>query len=178
MSILPKFSLIVAKSRNNVIGADGDLPWRLSSDLKFFKKTTIGKPVLMGRVTWESLPFPLPGRPNLVLTRDRYYTAKGAEVFRDPMDMIGRGYELAGSIGANEIMLIGGANLYTSLLKYCDRMYISHINVELSGDAYFPEFPAKDWHVVHQEQVLQSKSDQYSFEINIYERISPDESLG
>ena len=98
MSTNPKLSLIVAKSRNGIIGVDGDLPWRLSSDLKFFKATTLGKPVLMGRVTWESLPFPLPGRPNLVLTRNADYKAPKAELFHDVHDMIGRGYELALSL--------------------------------------------------------------------------------
>ncbi len=83
MSANPTLSLIVAKSRNGVIGIDGDLPWKLSSDLKFFKAATIGKPVLMGRVTWESLPFALPGRPNLVLTRIADYKAPKAEIFTD-----------------------------------------------------------------------------------------------
>jgi len=127
--------VIVAKSRNGVIGVDGDLPWRLSSDLKFFKATTLGKPVLMGRVTWESLPFPLPGRPNLVLTRNTDYKAPKAELFHDVHDMIGRGYELAGQMGADEIMLIGGAKLYASLMKYCDRMYITEVDAMIEGDA-------------------------------------------
>ena len=121
MITYPKLSLIVARSRNGVIGVDGDLPWRLPSDLKFFKKTTLGKPVLMGRVTWESLPFPLPGRPNLVLTRNADYVAERAEVFTDLYDMVGRGFELAGQVGATEVMLIGGAKLYTTLLPFCDR---------------------------------------------------------
>jgi len=95
MNANPTLSLIVAKSRNGVIGIDGDLPWKLSSDLKFFKAVTMGKPVLMGRVTWESLPFPLPGRSNLVLTRKVDYKAPKAEVFTDIYEMIGRGYELA-----------------------------------------------------------------------------------
>jgi len=121
----PRLSLIVAKSRNNVIGIDGDLPWRLSSDLKFFKETTLGKPVLMGRVTWESLPFPLPGRPNLVLTRNPEFMAPKAEVFTDINAMIGRGYELAGEHNVDEVMLIGGAKLYARLLGFCDRLYIT-----------------------------------------------------
>ena len=95
----PKLSAIVAKSRNNVIGIEGGLPWHLSSDLQFFKKTTLGKPVLMGRVTWEGLPFALPGRPNLVLTRNQNYISPPAEIFQTTRDLIGRGYELAGELG-------------------------------------------------------------------------------
>ena len=104
----PKLSAIVAKSRNNVIGNKGSLPWHLSSDLKFFKTTTLGKPVLMGRVTWEGLPFALPGRPNLVLTRNNNYISPPAEIFRSATDMIGRGYELAGETGVKEVMIVGG----------------------------------------------------------------------
>ena len=107
MVTYPKLACIVAKSRNGVIGVDGDLPWKLSSDLKFFKKATLGKPVLMGRVTWESLPFALPGRPNLVLTRQSDYVAKGAEVYRTVVDLVARGFELAGELNVEEMMIIG-----------------------------------------------------------------------
>ena len=95
MSTNPKLCAVVAMDRNRTIGKDGDLPWRLPSDLKHFKRVTLGKPCLMGRKTWESLPFPLPGRPNLVLTRNADYAAQGAEVFTDMNSMIREGYELA-----------------------------------------------------------------------------------
>jgi len=135
----PKLSAIVAKSRNNVIGIDGGLPWHLSSDLKFFKKTTLGKPVLMGRTTWEGLPFPLPGRPNLILTRNKNYFSPDAEIFHTVKDLVGRGYEIAGAQNLKEVMVIGGAMLYGTLLPYCDRLYISDVNTDLKGDAFFPE---------------------------------------
>ena len=135
----PKLSLIVAKSRNGVIGVEGDLPWKLSSDLKYFKKVTMGKPVLMGRVTWESLPFPLPGRPNLVLTRDRTYQAPKAEIFHDVYELIGRGYELAGELGSDEIMLIGGAKLYAALMGVVD---------EIAEGCFYPR-PHRDVSEVH-----------------------------
>ena len=170
MSLHPKLSLIVAKSRNNVIGVDGDLPWKLSSDLQFFKKTTLGKPVLMGRVTWESLPFPLPGRPNLVLTRNAAYKAPKAEVFTDLNDMIGRGFELAGLTGADEVMLIGGAQLYARLLPLCDRLYITEVDAVIDGDAHFPVISAFDWTLSEAISVLQGEKDDYPFEIKIYDR--------
>ena len=170
MTTLPKLSLIVARAQNGVIGVEGDLPWRLSSDLKFFKKTTLGKPVLMGRVTWESLPFPLPGRPNLVLTRNADYSAPNAEVFTDMTAMIGRGYELAGELDVDEVMLIGGAKLYASLLKYCDRMYITEVDIEIEGDAYFPEFDAQDWKVTSETPYPKGDKDDYPFTVKVYDR--------
>ncbi len=166
----PMLSLIVAKSRNNVIGIEGDLPWRLSSDLKFFKATTMGKPVLMGRVTWESLPFPLPGRPNLVLTRNSDYKAPKAEVFTDVHAMIGRGYELAGETGADEVMLIGGAKLYASLMRYCGRMYVTDVDAMIEGDAHFLAIPADKWKVVSETPYPKGKNDDYPFTVRVYER--------
>ena len=170
MTTHPKLSLIVAKSRNNVIGIDGDLPWRLSSDLKFFKQVTLGKPVLMGRVTWESLPFPLPGRRNIVLTRNKAYQAPKAEVFTDVHAMIGRGYEVAGQTGAQEIMLIGGAKLYTSLMKYCDRMYITEVDAMIQGDAHFPAIRADHWQLTSETLHKQGPKDDYPFSVRIYDR--------
>lgn len=166
----PILSAVVAKSRNGVIGIDGGLPWRLSSDLKFFKATTLGKPVLMGRKTWESLPFPLPGRANLVLTRNTDYDAPQAHVFSDVHAMIGRGYEIAGETGANEIMLIGGAMLYASLLKYCQRLYVTEVDALIEGDAHFPAIIASDWIVKSEVPYLQGAKDDYPFTVKVYER--------
>jgi len=170
MSTNPKLSLIVAKSLNGVIGIDGDLPWKLSSDLKFFKATTMGKPGLMGRVTWESLPFPLPGRPNLVLTRNAKYEAPKAEVFTNVYEMIGRGYELAGLSGGDEVMLIGGAKLYAFLLDYCDRLYVTEVDAMIEGDAHFPAIRKDRWDVVSETAYPQGEKDDYPFTVKIYER--------
>jgi len=163
-------SLIVAKSRNGVIGIDGDLPWKLSSDLKYFKTVTMGKPVLMGRVTWESLPFPLPGRPNLVVTRKKEYVTKKAEVFPDVHAMIGRGYELAGLMGVDEIMLIGGAKLYAGFMKYCDRMYITEVDAMIEGDAHFPAIRSDHWIVTKETFFSKDVGDDYSFTVKVYDR--------
>ncbi len=170
MSTNPHFSLIVAKSRNGVIGVDGKLPWHLSSDLQFFKKTTLGKPVLMGRVTWESLPFPLPGRPNLVLTRDAKFKAKRAEVHFDLHAMIGRGYELAGQSGTDEVMLIGGAKLYALAMPYITRMYITEVDAMIEGDAHFPAISASDWELKSETPYPKTPKDDYPFTVRVYER--------
>ncbi len=170
MTNYPKLSLIVARSLNNVIGVDGDLPWKISSDLKYFKQVTLGKPVLMGRVTWDSLPFPLPGRPNLVLTRNPDFKAKKAEVFTDMHAMIGRGYELAGELNVDEVMLIGGARLYAHLLPLCDRMYITDVQTEIDGDAMFPEIDLKAWELVHSTPQTRQAGDDFDVVFKVFDR--------
>ena len=170
MSTHPKLSLIVARARNGVIGVDGDLPWRIPSDLQFFKQTTLGKPILMGRVTWESLPFALPGRPNLVLTRNADYAAKKCEVFTDIYEMVGRGFELAGLSGGDEIMVIGGAKLYAALLPMCDRCYVTEVDVMIEGDAHFPTLSDFDWEIVKTHPLTKSNKDEFSAIVKVYER--------
>lgn len=171
MSTNPKLCAVVAMDRNRVIGREGDLPWRLPSDLKHFKRVTLGKPCLMGRKTWESLPFPLPGRPNLVLTRDTTYTALKADIFTDMTDMIGRGFELAGASGVDEVMLIGGAQLYASLLPHCDRLYVTHVDAEVTeGDVYFPTIDPQDWVKKSEDGPTQAPKDDHAFTIAVYDR--------
>ncbi len=167
----PKLSAIVAKSRNNVIGVEGGLPWHLSSDLQFFKKTTLRKPVLMGRVTWEGLPFPLPGRANLVLTRNTNYMAPPAEIFTNMNDMIGRAFEIAGETNADEVMIVGGAKVYAETLPLCDRLYVTDVHVELSGDAYFPEIKTDIWKLTSETEVAAGPSDDHDFTIRVYDRV-------
>jgi dihydrofolate reductase len=157
--------------KNNVIGREGDLPWRLPSDLKHFKRVTLGKPCLMGRKTWESLPFPLPGRPNLVLTRNAEYVAIGASVFSDINDMIGQGYELAGKAGVDEIMLIGGGQLYSKLLPYCDRLYVTQVEAQVEGDARFPEINSAQWRRASLEGPIKGPKDDYAFSVAVFDRV-------
>ena len=172
MSTNPKLCAIVAMDRNNVIGREGDLPWRLPSDLKHFKRVTLGKPCLMGRKTWESLPFPLPGRPNLVLTRNAAYAAEGAQVFSDMHAMIGQGYELAGAAGVDEVMLIGGAQLYETLLLRCDRLYVTRVEAEVDGDAVFPEIDLGQWHLTREDAPQKGPKDEFSFRVAVFDRVN------
>lgn len=132
-------SQIVAIGRNRVIGAGNALPWRLPDDLAHFKRLTLGKPVLMGRKTWESLGRPLPGRDNLVITRNPGYHAAGARVFAS-IDTA-----LAACSDAPEIMLIGGAELYAQTLPICDRLYLTEVDAAPDGDAFFPALDPADW---------------------------------
>ena len=140
MRPLPRIALIAARDQKGAIGKDGDLPWRLPDDLRHFKKRTLGCPVVMGRKTWESLPFPLPGRRNLVLTRQDTYPAEGAEVFQD-VDA------LLQAIGdAEKVYVIGGGEIYRMFLPHADELDVTEVETEVSGaDAFFPAVEGSEW---------------------------------
>lgn len=140
-----RLALVAARARNGVIGRDGDLPWRLKADLAHFKKVTLAKPVLMGRKTWESLPFPLPGRANLVLTRDRDYAPEGATAFTNFEAMLGAAGTMARARGGDEVCVIGGEALYRLALARADRLYLTEVEAEIDGDARFPQVAEADW---------------------------------
>lgn len=144
----PILSVIAAMARNRVIGRDNQLPWHLPADLQHFKRLTMGKPMIMGRHTWESLPGLLPGRPHIVVSRDSRYRAAGASVAHS----LDEALELAGELG-DEVMLIGGANLYAQALPLADRLYLTLVDAEIDGDAWFPAFDTDDW-------VLEDRQDQ------------------
>jgi len=167
---VPTISLIVARARNGVIGRDGDLPWRLPSDLRFFKKTTLGKPCVMGRKTWESLPFPLPGRANLVLTRQSGYTAEGAKVFNNFNMIMCEAHVEAGCIGVDEIMIIGGGGLYEHALPIAHRIYITIVEADVTGDTHFPDL-GPEWSLVSEGEPQQGERDDYPFRVCIYDRV-------
>lgn len=166
----PILAAIVARSTNHVIGRGGDLPWRLRSDLQHFKRVTLGKPCLMGRKTWESLPFALPGRPNLVLSRDADYQAEGAELFTDMNAMVGRGAELAGSLGVDEVMIIGGAQIYATLMPWIGRIYETEVDAIIEGDAHFPELSDDIWATRDELHHIAGKGDDFAFKTRILDR--------
>jgi len=139
---------VVAVADNGVIGADGDLPWRLPGDLKHFKAVTLGKPIVMGRKTWESLPKrPLPGRPNLVVSRQPGFRADGAEVFADLETALARADALAVRSGLDdpEVSVIGGAEIFRLTLPMTTRLYLTEVHAEPAGDTWFPEIDPADW---------------------------------
>jgi dihydrofolate reductase len=132
-------SLIVAVSTNNVIGAGGDLPWRLSDDLKRFKAATMGKPIVMGRKTYESIGRPLPGRQNIVITRQSGFTAEGCDVVRSTAEAV------EAAEGADEIMVIGGSQIYAAFLPLAERIYLTRVHTEVEGDVFFPPLKKDEW---------------------------------
>ncbi|TFW44452.1 dihydrofolate reductase [Pseudomonas fluorescens] len=141
-------SLIAALGENRVIGVDNRMPWHLPGDFKYFKATTLGKPIIMGRKTWDSLGRPLPGRLNLVVSRQTDLVLEGAEVFPSLDAAVERAQAWALEQGVDELMLIGGAQLYAQGLEQADRLYLTRVALSPEGDAWFPAFDANQWTLV------------------------------
>ncbi len=165
----------IARARNGVIGRDGDLPWRLKTDLANFRAVTMGKPVIMGRKTWESLPRrPLPGRMNLVVTRDGSYPeqaiAKGALVCERFDEAVQIGREQAEEDGVSEVCVIGGADLFALALPKARRLYLTEVEGEPEGDVVFPAFDEADWREVRREAHPAGPDDDYAFVFRVLER--------
>ena len=154
-----KISIIVAMASNGVIGRDNQLPWHLTAYLKHFKQKTLGKPILMGRKTWESIGRPLPGRTNIVITRDSSYSAAGCEV----VNSIDAAIAAAGE--HDEVMVIGGAELYRQVLPDTETIYLTKIHEVFAGDTRFPEIYNTEWHQVERvdHEADEKNSHDYSF---------------
>ena len=158
-------SLIVAASANNVIGSQGELPWRLSDDLRRFRETTMGKPIVMGRKTWDSIGRPLPGRQNIVITRQPDFTAEGC-------DVVASVAEAMSAVGdAAEIMVIGGSQIYELFLPHADRLYLTRVHAEIAGDAFFPAISERDWRLVDEEHHAADERNEHAFSFQRYERV-------
>lgn len=138
-------TIVVAVSRNGIIGRDGDMPWRLSTDLKRFKSLTLGKPVIMGRKTFQSIGKPLPGRPNIVITRDAAFSVPGVEA----TGSLGEAIELASSLARqgeiDEICVIGGGEIYRQAIDVADVLHVTHVEAEIDGDTSFPAIDPAIW---------------------------------
>ena len=157
-------SLIVAASTNNVIGVNGGLPWHLPDDLKRFKAITLGKPVVMGRKTHASIGRALPGRPNIVISARAGFQAQGCEVVASTAAAI------AAARGADEIMIIGGGQIYALFLPLAARIYLTRVQVELDGTAHFPKLDEREWRI--SERVMRDNDERHahSFEFITLER--------
>lgn len=160
-------SFVVAVARNGVIGREGGLPWHISSDLKRFKEITMGKPVVMGRKTWESLPRkPLPGRRNIVITRQADFAPEGAEVAATPEEALA----LCGD--APEVAVIGGGEIYRLFWPLVDRLYLTEVDLEVVGDTHFPPVSAAEWREVGREVHPKGEKDTASFTLRILDRMT------
>ncbi len=170
-----KISLIAAMAENRVIGLNNKLPWNLPADLAWFKKQTLNKPIVMGRKTWESLPFkPLPGRDNIIITRDANYQAKNKKNERVSSAIVcisvTEAINYALSQGCDELMFIGGASLYTQVLDRVDYLYLTWVKGEFSGDAWFPEIDFSQWQESFSERHEADKNNLHSYQFSIYQR--------
>lgn len=162
-------SMIAALGVNRVIGFNNRMPWHLPTDFKYFKATTLGKPIIMGRKTWDSLGRPLPGRLNLVVSRQTDLQLEGAEVFASLDAAIERAESWAIEQGVSEVMLIGGAQLYTQGLAYADKLYLTRVDLNPEGDACFPEFDETQWKRV-KEEMHAAVDDKPAFSFEVWER--------
>lgn len=167
-----KIVIHVAIAQNGVIGRDGGLPWRLSTDLQRFKAATMGKPIVMGRKTWESFPKrPLPGRLNIVVTRDKNFRAEGAEVAHSLDDAIAlaniRGRCMA---GADDICVIGGGEIYRQALAIADELHVTHVMAEPDGDTVFPAIDPEVWEPVSSVEVPAGDRDSHATRHTVYQR--------
>ncbi|KIY40265.1 MULTISPECIES: dihydrofolate reductase [unclassified Pseudomonas] len=160
-------SLIAAHAENRVIGIDNSMPWHLPGDFKYFKATTLGKPIIMGRKTWDSLGRPLPGRLNIVVSRQAGLELAGAEVFSSLEQALVRAEQWALEKGVDELMLIGGAQLYGQALEkgLVSRMYLTRVELAPAGDAWFPEFDQGQWKLVSSEAQAEEGKPGYHFEV-------------
>ena len=163
-----KIALVVAVSQNNVIGRDNQLPWHLPEDLQYFKSVTMGKPILMGRKTFDSIGRPLPGRKNIVITRDLEWDAEGVEVVHSVDDALATGADACAVANSDEIMIIGGAQIYRDCLPIADRLYLTRVEAEIEGDAFFPDIDIKQWQKIAEKPP--KEIDKYSYCFQVLER--------
>lgn len=162
-------AMIVAMAKNRVIGVDGKLPWYLPEDLKFFKRMTQAKPLVMGRKTYASIGKPLPNRLNIVVTRDESFSAEGTRVCFDLASALLLADQQATIEAAEEIMVMGGGEIYRQALPYAQRLYITEVDVEVNGDAVFPELSAEEWREV-QRVAGKPAEGQPHYDFVVYER--------
>jgi dihydrofolate reductase len=168
----PHVAVVVARARNGVIGKDGALPWRLKSDMALFKASTLGKPVVMGRKTWDSLPRkPLPGRLNIVLTRDKGFEAVGAvacESFEEALEIA---REQAREDDVEEVCVIGGAALIALALQRAKRIYLTEVDADPDGDVHMPKLDESQWTETRRERFEAGPDDQHPFTFRVLERL-------
>ena len=146
-----KIAMIAAVAENRAIGIDNKMPWYLPGDLRYFKAVTMGKPIIMGRKTFESLGKPLPGRTNIVITRDKAYHFDGIKVAHSLGDALSLAEDIALIDGVQELMVIGGAEIYRQALPRAERLYLTKVYKSFEGDAFFPEFDESQWQETFRE---------------------------
>lgn len=166
-----KISLIVAVAENGVIGREGGLPWRLSSDLKTFRRLTMGKPIVMGRRTFQSIGKPLDGRDNIVVTRDPYFEQAGVSVVSNVTEALTLARVLATTRGVDEVMIIGGADLYAVTMDLANRIYFTRVHAEPHGDRHFPALDPKIWKEISREALPQGERDEHASTLVVFERV-------
>ncbi|WP_291787128.1 dihydrofolate reductase [Cecembia sp.] len=162
-----KISIIVAKAKNDVIGKDNELIWKLSSDLKLFKKLTTGHHIIMGRKTYESVGRPLPNRTSVVVTRNKEYSLPEGHIVAHSLK---EAIQVCIGKQLSQVFIIGGAEIYKEALPIADELFITHVDASPEGDAFFPCIDTDIWHAISTEHYEKDKNNQYSFDFVIYKR--------
>jgi dihydrofolate reductase len=157
-------SIIVAVAQNGVIGRNNEIPWRLADDMRFFRRMTLHKPIIMGRRTFQSIGRPLPKRHNIIMTRDPLFKAEGCTVVHSVEEA------LAAANGAEEVVVIGGETIYEQFLPLADRIYLTQVAAVLEGDVNFPPYRPQEWGEVLRESFSADSENEYDFEIIVLER--------
>ncbi len=172
MSIVsaPTITLVVAVASNGVIGSDGGMPWKLSGDLKRFKADTMGRPVVMGRKTWAAIGKALPGRDNIVITRDVGFKAEGALVTSGISSAMLLAEVMAQRRGADDIAIIGGGEIYRQMFDRADRLIVTHVDGVLEGDTVFPEISSETWQEMQSEAFPAGEKDSHATRRVVYQR--------
>jgi dihydrofolate reductase len=165
-----KIVLVVAVAQNGVIGRDGDLPWRLPSDLKRFKQLTLGKPVVMGRKTWDSIGRPLPGRPNIVVTRDASFAAPGATVVSSLDEGLAVAQREAEALGVDEVCVIGGGQIYAQVFDRADILHVTRVEADVAGDTRFPAIDPAVFEKIADEPIPQGEKDSHAMHFATWRR--------
>ncbi|MEI4802102.1 dihydrofolate reductase [Bacillus sp. NPDC077411] len=158
-------SLLVAMDKNRLIGKDNQLPWHLPADLAYFKKVTMGHPIIMGRKTFESIGRPLPGRTNIILTRNQNYEMEGCEVIHSIDDVKKMDEQMN-----EELFVIGGAEIFKEVLPFADRLYITQIEEVFEGDTFFPEINYNEWEEISATQGVTDEKNPYTYAYHVYDR--------
>lgn len=165
-------ALIVAMARNRVIGRNNALPWYLPEDLRYFKQVTMGKPIIMGRKTWDSIGRPLPGRLNVVISRNEGWQAVPGTRAAGSLDAALVQAEAQAELdGIEEVMVVGGSQIYAEALPLVDRMYITQVHAEVAGDACFPEINWDEWEEIGREDFSASDNNPYDYSFVVYQRL-------
>lgn len=165
-----KIAMIAGVAENGVIGSDQTIPWSVPSDMAFFKRSTMGKPIVMGRKQFETVGRALPGRTNIVVTRQQGYQPDGVLVFHDVDSALVTARQVAEADGVDEIMIIGGGELYAQLIGRADRLYITHIDLSPRGDVRFPDIAPEQWVVVDLPEIAPSPRDEATYRVKVYDR--------
>jgi dihydrofolate reductase len=166
----PRIALIAALAQNGVIGRDNQLPWHLPEDLRYFKAITLGKPIIIKRRTFESIGRPLPGRANIVVTSQPGWSAEGVHTAAGPAQALQQAAQIARREGVDEVVVIGGAELYRALLGRADRLYLTRIHADVEGDACFPAFDEALWREVSRRDCAAGEGNAFAYSFVVYDR--------